>query len=322
MEWQEYLESIYYDPENAGSFSGPDKLYRYVQRQGKFDISKNNIEKWLLRQESYSLQRGIKRRFKRNKIMVTGIDDQWSMDLMDMGKYAEYNEGCSYILVVIDTFSKYLWLRPLKDKKGISVKNALYDIIAGGRKPNRIRSDKGQEFRARIVQSLLKENGIQQLFAQNETKASISERVIKTIKSRIARYMTHNRTYVYLNQLQSFAKSYNETFHRTIQMAPTDVNEQNETAVWWKMYWPKKQKKTVKKPFKFKVGDRVRLSHLRNPFTREYDQKWTGEIFSIAQKIRRGGLVVYRIKDYDGDAIEGTFYQPELQKLDIPENEM
>ncbi|XP_033729641.1 uncharacterized protein LOC117318795 [Pecten maximus] len=93
------------------------------------------------------------------------------------------------------------------------------------------------------------------------------------------------------------------------------------------MYWPKKQSvirktKKVRKPFKFKVGDKVRLSHLRNLFSREYDQKWTGEIFTISQKILRGGLPVYRVKDYDGDEIKGTFYQSELQKIDVRDDDM
>ncbi|XP_021376986.1 uncharacterized protein LOC110465475 [Mizuhopecten yessoensis] len=135
------------------------------------------------------------------------------------------------------------------------------------------------------------------------------------------RYFTHIRNYEYVTKLQTFADSYNKTYHRTIGTAPTRVNKNNETSVWWRMYWPKKEPilrktKKVRKTFRFKVGDKVRLSHLRNPFTREYDEKWTGEIFTISQKILRGGLPVYRVTDYDGDEIKGTFYHSELQKVE------
>lgn len=157
MSWGNYLHEIYYNLENAGSFLGPDKLFRYVRKDGKYVINKYKIRKWLQKQEAYSLQRPVRRRFKRNKTMVTDIDDQWSADLMDMNKFANYNDGFTYILVVIDVLSKYLWMRPLKNKKGVSVANALRDILLAGRVPKRIRTDKGQEFRAKEVQQVLKD---------------------------------------------------------------------------------------------------------------------------------------------------------------------
>ncbi|XP_041346663.1 uncharacterized protein LOC121366182 [Gigantopelta aegis] len=88
------------------------------------------------------------------------------------------------------------------------------------------------------------------------------------------------------------------------------------------MYWLKKDVKNIpkmKKPFRFKVGDHVRITHLRYVFTREYDERWTGEIVTICQTLLRG-LTLYRVKDYDGDGIQNTFYQSELQKLDVKED--
>lgn len=116
-DWEDYLKQIYYDPSKPASFSGPDKLYNFVKKDGKYTISKYKIRKWLQRQEPYSLQRAIRKPRQTTHINVAGIDDQWSADLMDMVKFAKYNRGFNYVLVVIDVFSKYLWLRPLKDKK-------------------------------------------------------------------------------------------------------------------------------------------------------------------------------------------------------------
>ena len=131
-----------------------------MRTDGKFVLSKYKIIKWLEQQEPYSLQRPLKRSFKRNKVIVKGVDDQWDVDLMDLTKYANYNNGYNFILVVIDIFSKYVWLTPLKDKKGESVSKALKDVLAEGRSPNRIRTDKGQEFRSRLVDAVLKQIGI------------------------------------------------------------------------------------------------------------------------------------------------------------------
>ena len=103
---------------------------------------------------------------------------------MDLVKFAKYNDGYRYIFVVIDVFSKYLWLRKLKDKKGESVANAFETIFKEGRKPYKIRTDKGQAFRARAVQSVFTEAGIKHFYAQYEVKASVAEQVIKTIKNK------------------------------------------------------------------------------------------------------------------------------------------
>ena len=89
--WEQYLKKIYYDQSNPASFAGSDKLYRFVREDGKFLLSKYKIRKWLEQQEPYSLQRPLKRSFKRNKVIVKGVDDQWDVDLMDLTKYANYN---------------------------------------------------------------------------------------------------------------------------------------------------------------------------------------------------------------------------------------
>ena len=85
---------------------------------------------------------------------------------------------------------------------------------------------------------------------------------------------------------------------------------------------PAKKTKKVRKPFRFKVGDKVRLTYIRNPFTREYDEKWTEEIFKTSQNIIRGGLPVYRLKDFHEEEIKGTFYQSELQNVDVRDDDL
>ena len=107
--WQKYLKDIYYKPAFSAIFLGPDKLFHFAQKDGKYNLSKYQLRKWLSSQEPYSLQRPY-----RTSIVVAGIDDQWSADLMDLVKFAKYNDGYRYILVVINVFSEYLWLSKIK----------------------------------------------------------------------------------------------------------------------------------------------------------------------------------------------------------------
>ena len=320
MDLNTYLKNIFYDPRHPASFSGPEKLHYFTQKDGKFKLSKYQVKKWLQQQEPYSLQRPTRKRFQRAAVNVSGLDDQWDMDLMDMTKYVKENNDMAFVLVVIDIFSKFLWLRSLKDKRGSTVSIALADIFKTGRQPNRIRSDKGQEFKAKPVQMLLQRRGIKHIFAQNtEVKANYAERVIKTIKTKITRYFTYKQSYRYIDKLQQFATSYNKTHHSTIDKEPISVNKNNEEEVRLSTFLSneKRQKPVLKtrRIFRFKTGDRVRITYLTNLFMREYDSKWSGEIFTISKRFLRDNIPMYKLKDYYGDDITGSFYQPELAKV-------
>ena len=102
--WEEYLHDIYYNTKHPSSFSGVDKLYQAGIKDGRRDITYSKIKKFLEDQETYSLHRPVNSKFRRNKIMVTGINDQRQMDLMSMISYAKYNNNIKYVLLVIDVF--------------------------------------------------------------------------------------------------------------------------------------------------------------------------------------------------------------------------
>ncbi|XP_033756181.1 uncharacterized protein LOC117338925 [Pecten maximus] len=317
--WEDYLRDIYFNPSKPASLSGPDKVYRFVKKEGKFNISKYKTRKWLQRHEAYSLQRPNRKPANRSHINVAGIDDQWSADLIDMVKFSKYNDEFSYVLVVIDVFSKFLWLR------GDSVAIAFKDIFTQGRHPSRIRTDKGQEFRAKVVQSLFRTRDIRHMYAQSEVKAAVSERVLKTVKTKLYRYFTYKQSYRYIDQLQSFVDGYNQTIHNTIDIAPADVTVDNAETVRLDTYLSRHTKNTIpnkKMRFRFNVGDSVRITYLRNIFTREYDERWTGEIFTIAKRFWRQSVPIYRLKDYNDVEITGSFYQSELQKVDLRDDDM
>ena len=117
-------------------------------------------------------------------------------------------------------------------------------------------------------------------------------------------------------------KSYNITYHQSLGRPPASVDNENEAESRFEQYLLRKKTVTSKNParYKFKIGQTVRVSHLKNIFDREYSQKWTGELFKIRRKFRRAGLPLYRLEDWSGDDIEGTFYQQELQAVTVDEN--
>ena len=150
-DWKEYLSSLYFNPKLPSSYLGPKKLYQIVEFHGRFKIGRHRIRKWLQEQEAYSLTRGARRKYTRSRVIVAGIDSQWDMDLIDMVDLAKQNDGVKYVLVAIDIFSRFAHCQPIKAKKGEDVLQALKLILSGTRKPNMIRTDRGQESRSKDV---------------------------------------------------------------------------------------------------------------------------------------------------------------------------
>jgi hypothetical protein len=68
------------------------------------------------------------------------------------------------------------------------------------------------------------------------------------------------------------------------------------------------------------VGDLVRVSHLKSLFDREYQQKWSGEVYKVVGRYMREGIAVYKLTDYADEPITGTFYNDELQAVHVDEN--
>ena len=152
-----------------------------------------------------------------------------------------------------------------------------------------------------------------------------AERLIKTLKHKLFRYMLKNRTQRYIDILQDAVYSYNRTIHRSLGKPPTNITKDNEGESRLQQYLfrqgtakrSNKTKKWARKKYKYKIDQTVRQSHMRSLFDREYSQKWTDEIFKIRTWLRREGVPVYTLLDWDGGRVEGTFYDPELQAVNV-----
>ena len=104
---------------------------------------------------------------------------------------SKFNEKFRFLLCVIDIFSKYAWAVPLKDKKGVSIVNAFQKILKeSDRKPNKIWVDKGSEFYNSSFKKWLKEKDMEMYLIHNEGKSVVAERFIRTLKTKIYKYMT------------------------------------------------------------------------------------------------------------------------------------
>ena len=153
-------------------------------------------------------------------------DDIWGADLADMQFLSKFNKGFRFLLCIIDIFSAYAWVIPLKDQKGISIVNAFQKILKeSNRKPNKIWVDKGSEFCNNSFKKWLRDNDIKMYSTSNKGKSVIAERFIQTLKNKIYKYMTSVSKNVYINKLDDIVYEYNNTYHRTIKTLINNITD-------------------------------------------------------------------------------------------------
>lgn len=316
------LSDYYFDPKHAGAYAGPTKLYEVLRKKypGVFTIG--YINQWLSNQDAYAIQKPVRRRFKTANVRVTSIDEQWDIDLLSMANIAEENDDIRFLLCAIDVFSRKLRIQPLKNKTAREVLRGMKKMLENA-KPKKIRADKGSEFVNRWFKRLMKEEDIYFFTTQNPAKANYVERVQRTVKTALYRFMRHKRSYRYIEHLQDMVDNYNNTPHRSLNsLTPNQVNKDNEADVWAFVYLKKRPRVKTKPVYQYKVGDLVRISFTKAPFRRAYQEQFTTEVFKVASRLLKQGIPMYKLKDLKNESVTGLFYTSDLQKVDKDENSL
>ena len=164
------------------------------------------------------LHKPIIRNFNKRKVYLQFKDNIWGVDLGDMQSLSRRNKCIKYHLCAIDLFSKYAFVIPLKDKKGISIVNAFNKIIKqSNRKPNKMWVDQGGEFYNNFFEKWLPDNDIIMYSTYNEGKSVVAERLIRTLKNKLYKHMTATGKKVYYDVLDDVVNKYNNTKHSTIK---------------------------------------------------------------------------------------------------------
>ena len=299
--------------------------------------------------------------FPTKKVRVSEINDTWTADILYLP--ASHKEANSY-LVVLDVFSKYAWVKPIKNKISDTVAKTYLNIFSeSGRKPKKLWTDRGGEFLGLIDQTPEKkpgkfdcphcgkentnQSGLTQhlnrhcpvLFpekakenttklrniilyhTEGKDKAAVAERFVKTIKGKMWKYMTENKTKRIIDVLPDLVKEYNNTVHSTIKMTPVEASKkENEEKVYKTAYEPNENetKKDIEKEILktgIQEGDRVRISRKKKEGAKGYEPNWSDEIFKV-REIKKTNPPTYLLSDAKDHHIQGLFYKQEVQKTE------
>jgi len=306
------LEDLYANIRLPGSYSGIETTRRYSGR------SRRDVIDFLSGQDGYTLHKPTTSRFRRRRVYSKGIADLLQADLVDLSSIATYNGGHRFLLTAIDVFTKRAWAIPLKSKSGREVTSA-FDRILKDLRFNMVQTDKGSEFKNVHFQRLMTEYQVHHYTSENEDlKASVVERFNRTLKQKMFRYFSTHQTRRYLDVLDDLIESYNNTRHRAIGMAPSQVSSANEQKVRGRLYGSSAGSGKAEK-FSFRVGDTVRIVMKRLAFRKGYEEgRWSRELFVVSRQIPTKP-VTYELVDLDGESIKGAFYGAELQKVRRPD---
>jgi len=306
------ISKLYTDVSRAGSFSGLSgflKANKNIKKQEALNFLKTN--------EAYTLHMPKRKKFKRQKVFVPFIDHLWQIDLIDVSKIKDENKNNTFLLVVIDCFSKMAWITPLLNKSALVVLAGFKEILQKSkRKPKFIQVDSGLEFYNKDFKNFCNKNKIKLYSTFSELKAVIVERFNRTIREKMQRYFTYVDNNQFLPVLDNLVLSYNKSFHRSIKTSPILVTKRNEEKIFFNLYGKnRKDFNNVTINFKFLKDEKVRISKSKTIFSKGYLPNWTIEYFLIDKQIP-SIPPTYILKDLLGDILSGIFYEQELQKVE------
>ena len=135
------------------------------------------------------LHKPVRRRFDKRTVFAKQVDDIWTADLVDMPSFSRSNKRYKYLLTVIDVFSNYGRIVPLKTKTGKEVALA-FRKLSFGCPPSRLWTDKDIEFYNKQLTAVLAANNVTLYSAENEEKSSIVEWWNRTMKNIMCKYFT------------------------------------------------------------------------------------------------------------------------------------
>ena len=269
----------------------------------------SKIKKFMQQNVTSSLFRQVRHKYPRRRIKSYYPYNIMMFDTINYRSYGSHNQNFKYISVGIDVFSKMAYAAPMKKMNEFDSKIAMESIFSKlPDLPQSIITDLGTEYYNSQMKTLFDRYGIRHYSIRGKHKACVAERFIRTLKGRLEKYFFEKKTFNWIDVLDNFINNYNNSYHRSIKMAPKDVNETNRTKVYSTLY-PKSQNN--RKP-RLHKGDQVRLLREKNIFEKGYTRSWSLEIYKIEKTFSESSVDFYLISDSEGNILPRKKYYWEL----------
>ena len=285
------------------------KLYEDIASVPNFSAKINDF---LRTHDLHSkFRRVTKKRFPRRRVIARFPFEIFMADLIEYPQYKVINKGYVYILLLIDCFTKKIYLAPMKKKDKHHAALAFETIFKEFDEfPVNLVTDGGKEFFNSLVAKVFQNYGINHYKTPSKTKwkASMAERAIQTIKNRLQKLFVKRQNNIWIDVIEQIGKNYNATPHSSHKLAPQDVGPENRDEVYKRLY-PERDVTIV---CKLNVGDKVRKIKEKTEFEKGYTQKWSDEIYTIKSVRQSNGVCWYKLENLRKELQDGIWYYYQL----------
>ena len=262
------------------------RFYQILKENGITNQSHSQVKAFVDKQAISQVHKPVREiRSKERYITASAPNQNLQIDLLDYYKYSYKNKGYHFLMVAVDVFTRKAYLEPCKSKKPEDTKKAFQKILKDI-KPNAIFHDNGNEWKGVFKTLIDSENIVSISNDINDHKSlGIIDRFSRTIKEMIEKYMTANNTTSYVSQLPRLVKLYNETPQRGIaDIPPTNVEGNPENMLIISNLNREKQianQKIVKKVYKIKVNNKVRIMNEKSIFNKGYSITYSKDVYTV-----------------------------------------
>ncbi|KAL3075559.1 hypothetical protein niasHT_036579 [Heterodera trifolii] len=276
------LDKLYNDPSSPAAFAGVTALWKEARKKLKH-LRKKDVQHYLEGHRTYTLMRPRRVRFPRAKTVASGFMTDVQVDLADFQALSRHNRGHRYLLVAVDVLSKRLFVVPLKNKRAEEMLEAFKELVEQmPMVPHRIFSDKGTEFKNKLLKEFFEEQEIEKHEpVHSSVKASVAERAIRNVKQRLYRYFAERETLNWVDVVQQIVDGINSTPSQT----------------------------------SFHKDEFVRMSREKGQFEKGYLPNYGDEILEIDEVLKAVRPIRYKLRDDRGEKFRGTFYKQELARV-------
>ena len=300
-EEEEYLSKIYYDVQHEASFSTPRRLYEFVKKDGKHSITEKEVRQFLTKQEVHTTHKEFRKPKHFYHYVVPFPKYMVELDSF----YFDFDgEKKKKFILGVDAFSRKAAAVPVDDLKAKNVNKAVQSIVQE-LQPQRVRFDGGKEYNSKIVLSTLRDQGIKYMVANPPYKASMVERLGKTVKHSLFKAMQASGTVHWSKLLPKVIKSYNARKHRMLGMSPNEAELDSNTAdLWFK--FRNRNWKAAPPPtdYKFEIGDPVRIVNDGGPLVKSFFETYSARVLFVSGRYSKANVHRYLLKDHENNPIQ------------------
>ena len=289
---------IYTDLRHPASFSSPYTLFRAAKQKNP-NILYKDVESWLETQPVYTKYRRIKVKYPHRKVLSRGLRYQYQADLVDYSALKRDNRSFTFLLTIIDIFSRFALAIPIKSKKGPHVATALEKAFKVMKPPRKLQTDVGKEFYNSHVKRVLNRYRVHHFSTDQPLKAQIVERFNRTLRETIKQSMAYRKSLDYISVLSDFLYGYNARPHTAfLPFAPREGGRQQRAK------------------HKYSIGDHMRKAINKGAFSKSYKFKNFSEKLYEMRDTVHTRPPMYRLKDLrTGNVLDGAVYQEQIQRV-------